>query len=571
MTQRKDQAASTDKKLSRLEIYLSAFLCPGSGQMVQKRWPAALFFSLSFLVCFALILIKSFRLWYGTMKAAGAFIEGKSGVAMPEPDIVDFVVLLASGLIVYILNLFDVTRAYRRRATQKNLDRFKRHSGNLPLLAVLMGLILIQQAPGAPIHWAVKNNNFQKVNRILDDRGTNALNSTMAESVTPLHIAAAMNNRELTGLLITRGADVSAKTDAGFTPLHWAAGRDAEITADMLITMGANVNTASTNRITPLHWAASRNATNVVKLLIDKGASLERETSEGLTALHWAVRRGAEEAASLLAYSSVSEELSRQTASGASSEPEDRDMEKAGRPQKIHRPKRLLPEPVPGKKLVVPIGFGEALEFVWVESLGLWLGRYEVTNGQYRRFAADHSSLFYGDLSLNGADQPVVYVTWQDATDFCSWLNENYYDRLPENFRFRLPYNREWETFARCGTQREYPWGNGFPPEYGNYSDRTARKHISPWDGLRRYEDGYAVTAPVTESGVNAWGIYGVGGNVWEWCLDWYGRSRDYKVRKGGSWAFDSRESLRVEYKGFDRPDVSYDTIGFRVLAAPKK
>jgi formylglycine-generating enzyme required for sulfatase activity len=70
----------------------------------------------------------------------------------------------------------------------------------------------------------------------------------------------------------------------------------------------------------------------------------------------------------------------------------------------------------------------------------------------------------------------------------------------------------------------------------------------------------------VRESGENPWGLFGMGGNAWEWCQDWFDAEHKYKVRAGGSWDFDQRENLRINAYGFDRPDARYDTIGFRVL-----
>jgi formylglycine-generating enzyme required for sulfatase activity len=76
------------------------------------------------------------------------------------------------------------------------------------------------------------------------------------------------------------------------------------------------------------------------------------------------------------------------------------------------------------------------------------------------------------------------------------------------------------------------------------------------------------VTCPVSQSGYNEWGIYGLAGNVWEWCLDWYTAKREYRVRRGGSWDFDTEPNLRINTIGFDRPEVRDDTIGFRVVAS---
>ena len=84
--------------------------------------------------------------------------------------------------------------------------------------------------------------------------------------------------------------------------------------------------------------------------------------------------------------------------------------------------------------------------------------------------------------------------------------------------------------------------------------------------GIRRYNDGHAVSCAVFNSGVNEWGIAGLAGNVWEWCNDWYDKDKTYKIRHGASWDFDTRDALPVSFRGFDRPKAKYDTIGFRLV-----
>jgi len=78
------------------------------------------------------------------------------------------------------------------------------------------------------------------------------------------------------------------------------------------------------------------------------------------------------------------------------------------------------------------------------------------------------------------------------------------------------------------------------------------------------------VTCPVDKSGANEAGIHGLAGNVWEWCDDWFDPDKKYKVRHGGSWDFDEKPSLAVLFRGFDRPDLKDDTIGFRLVVSPK-
>ena len=141
---------------------------------------------------------------------------------------------------------------------------------------------------------------------------------------------------------------------------------------------------------------------------------------------------------------------------------------------------------------------------------------------------------------------------------------------MPLNCEFRLPLEAEWILMAKCGDNRKYPWGNEWPPKYGNYSDLTAREKLSDWHGITGYDDGYVVTCPVYEAGLNEWGIYGLAGNVWEWCDDWFDSGKTYKVRHGASWDFDEKLSLAILFRGFDRPDVRDDTVGFRVVVGLK-
>jgi len=230
-----------------------------------------------------------------------------------------------------------------------------------------------------------------------------------------------------------------------------------------------------------------------------------------------------------------------------------------------------VPRAVPGTFLNVPLGLGESLSFVWVEPLDLWFGKYEITNGEYKRFRRDHSSRFYQGFDLDSSRQPVTYVSWDEAAAFCEWLNAHFSARIPLDCEFRLPHEREWDFVAACGDNRIYPWGDDWPPLYGNFSDMTAREHLADWHGIRGYDDGYPVTCPVEHSGMNELGIYGLAGNLAEWCIDWYDRDQQFKTRRGGSWDFDQRTNLKVASRGLDRPNARYDTIGIRLVVAGRE
>ncbi len=429
---------------------------------------------------------------------------------------------------------------------------------------------------GSPLHQAVRARDIVTLEALLESHVGSALNAVIGGGITPLHLAAAMGQTDMAALLIARGADANAANDTGFTPLHWAASRDAVETVHLILTSGGDINARAQNGITPLHWAAARNAVKAVSALIGAGADITAVTSMGYTALHLAIKQNPySETAVLLAQARVKQEELSGVRPGdiARLRPPD-ELERqpaAGDMELPDESPGTVPVARPGMFLSVPIGLGDALSFVWMPETGIWFGKYEITNNRYRRFNPAHSSRRIEGLTLDDPDQPVVYVSWHDAIAFCAWLNENFTDRIPDGYAFRLPTEAEWMIAAGAGDFRAYPWGNEWPPLYGNFPDLTARRHLSRWRGIEGYDDGYAATAPVAHSGMNELGIFGLAGNVWEWTMDWRNPgTKEFKIRKGGSWDFDEQDSLRIAARGFDRPDARYDSIGFRLVVAPK-
>lgn len=460
------------------------------------------------------------------------------------------------------------------------------------------------------VHDALRRQDIGYLKDLLVNGDPALVETTVGRGGTPLHVAASLNLAEAAELLLQHGARVDSRTDGGFTPLHWAASRNAAEVAAVLIAHGADVDAESATGIRPIHWAAHRNATRVVELLIAAGAALEAETASGARPIHWAYMGKSEDAAMLIADRIVTlnmeseatnvvveaEEPPSSATEAAAALPDDSEEALLAQLEALLPASRPAPAPPAaemspsapaaapaaeatdiyitrdgasmGKSLIVAIGLGETLVFEWNPSLQVWAGKYEVTNGQFRRYRPSHASGSREKLSLDGNDQPAVYVSWHDAQDYCIWLNRTYRDRLPRDFVFRLPYAVEWTLLARCGEKRKYPWGNDWPPAYGNFSDLTAREQLASWNGISGYVDGYAVSCPVVQSGMNEWGLYGMGGNVWEWCQDDYPQDRRYKLRRGGSWDFDPEPSLRLSTLGFDRPEVRDDTIGFRIVAS---
>lgn len=448
-------------------------------------------------------------------------------------------------------------------------------------LSTLEGLTLTatrSTSPAAPplrlihdFYIAIRSNDVQKLNKSLESTPGEIVNRPLRGGATPLHLASTLDNTNIVSILINHGADVNAETEGGFTPLHWAAGKNSINTVKLLLESGAKINASTPAGITPLHWAANNNATNVLLFLISAGADMEATTDSGLTPLHWAVKNNAGRAAATLAFNVVSTQIETQ-----------KELKKSmpDTPQQPISPisvsdsdyKSISPSAMsvsPETELVIPLGHGEALTFIWIPSLNLWVGKYEITNNQYRRFNSSHDSMFHERFSLNESDQPAVYISWYQAISFCEWLNKNLAEHFPRNTKARLPTDLEWTIFARCGDERKYPWGSDWPPPYGNYSDLSSKEALMTWTGIEEYKDGYVVTCPTQESGVNEWGIYGLAGNVWEWCVDWHDSSKTSKVRHGGCWDFDKKENLEINTRGFDLPDARYDTIGFRVVIAP--
>ena len=195
-----------------------------------------------------------------------------------------------------------------------------------------------------------------------------------------------------------------------------------------------------------------------------------------------------------------------------------------------------------------------------------YMGAYEVTQEQYQAVMKQNPSHF------KGATLPVENVTWGNAVMFCDRLNRGKF--APEGWEFSLPSSAQWEYACRAGTNTPFFWG-------GTLNGDKANCYGTQPYGTRQKGKYVKRTTPVGSYGANAWGLYDMHGNVWEWCMDWKGSyssnaqfnptgpsSGSERVFRGGSW-YHSADNCRVAARNNDSPSDRYSDLGFRVVCIP--
>ena len=198
-----------------------------------------------------------------------------------------------------------------------------------------------------------------------------------------------------------------------------------------------------------------------------------------------------------------------------------------------------------------------------------WIDQTEVTNAMYAQCVAagvcDEPSSrksytrdsYYDKLEFD--DYPVIYVSWEDANNYCGWVGRS------------LPTEAEWEKAAGWDegvqTQRTYPWGSEINDTYANYA-----QNVGDTTAVGSYEKGKSF-----------YGAYDMVGNVWEWVSDWHAsdyyaysplenplgpESGDYRVLRGGSW-YNYGNYLRSADRDRYDPTDSVNFLGFRCSRSP--
>lgn len=236
-----------------------------------------------------------------------------------------------------------------------------------------------------------------------------------------------------------------------------------------------------------------------------------------------------------------------------------------------------------------------------------YLGRYEVTVEQFRRFAdetgyatdAEKGSGFQGafgwdrdtlEFKMNDEyswrstgfpqsdSHPVVNVSWNDAMAFCEWLGRK------AGRACRLPTEAEWEYACRAGTTTSYFHGDDAEgvAKVANVPDAAFEKQFPELKGSIKASDGYIYTSPAGAFLANPFGLFDMHGNVWEWCADWYDpeyyarsprhdpvgpATGEERVYRGGGW-FNCARGFRSSSRSAGLPDNRHLTLGFRVAVA---
>jgi formylglycine-generating enzyme required for sulfatase activity len=187
------------------------------------------------------------------------------------------------------------------------------------------------------------------------------------------------------------------------------------------------------------------------------------------------------------------------------------------------------------------------------------VSKYEVTFEQYDIFCDNTGRSKPNDEGWGRGNRPVIHVSWHDGNDFCTWLSQ----KTGENIH--LPTEAQWEKAARGTGQRMYPWGNNRPScsivNFNNCQGRTMPVGSYP-------------------QGVCPYGAYDMGGNVWEWCQDWY--DEDYysyspysnpqgpttgslRIARGGDWPNDAFWCRTTYRKPHHPPGIKLNSLGFRL------
>ena len=212
---------------------------------------------------------------------------------------------------------------------------------------------------------------------------------------------------------------------------------------------------------------------------------------------------------------------------------------------------------------------------------------YLVTRKDYEVFATEkglHTGTWRPTGFAQGPDHPVASVTWKEADAFCKWLTERERKsgQLKASEQYRLPTDLEWsravglppeqgatpedrDLSSEPGIDGVFPWGLDWPPPSGagNYAGEENDSEVK----IQGYRDDYQGTSPVGKFKPNAYGLFDMGGNLWQWTNDYLNNAKEKRVLRGGSWYNGGLKlTLLSSSRIGGKPDEINDTYGFRVV-----
>ena len=255
--------------------------------------------------------------------------------------------------------------------------------------------------------------------------------------------------------------------------------------------------------------------------------------------------------------------------------------------ERLTTPRGVVPsvERSPGEVTTIDLGSGVEMKFAWCPpgtfpmgspagepqreddetqhqvtlTRGYWLGIHLVTQAQWQAVMGSSPGQFRGDTF------PVERVSWEDCQEFIKRLAQK------TGRRFRLPTEAEWEYACRAGTDTPFHFGKTISTDQANYDGRHTHGKCEKGVFQER-------TTPVAHFPANAWGLYDMHGNLWEWCQDRYwpypsaeiidpqgDNDGTARVVRGGTW-YDGPWLCRSAYRGRAEPGRRFDLFGCRVL-----
>jgi len=207
------------------------------------------------------------------------------------------------------------------------------------------------------------------------------------------------------------------------------------------------------------------------------------------------------------------------------------------------------------------------------------IGKYEVTQAEYQEVMGANPSYFSGL-----PNRPVEQVSWNNAMEYCQRLttSQRAAGCLPPGWRYRLPTEAEWEYAGRAGTTTAFAYGTFLRSGMANF---VGSQEFDALVGTIINLQGETVGRPVPVGNYapNAWGLYDMHGNVWEWCLDYWSDTLPGgqvinprgtepgpdRVARGGCW-YNVGRICRSSYRAKGNPGYRGNETGFRVVLAPE-